>query len=99
MDGNCIEFVSTGCLTRKWLRFDQTIRNLTSGDLGILLVVIRLGATRRKKTMAEYLLDLFQERGENEKFDLVRVECLQMIGLMVVMLMSYSRVVSVALVL
>ena len=49
--------------------------------------------------MAVYLLDLFQERGENEKFDLVRVECLQMIGLMVVMLMSYSRVVSVALVL
>ena len=99
VDGNCIEFVSTGCLTRKWLRFDQTIRNLTSGDLGILLVVIRLGVTRRKKTMAVYLLDLFQERGENEKFDLVRVECLQMIGLMVVMLMSYSRVVSVALVL
>ena len=99
MDGNCIEFMSTDCLTRKWLRFDQTIRNLTSGDLGILLVVIRLGVTRRKKTMAVYLLDLFQERGENEKFDLVRVECLQMIGLMVVMLMSYSRVVSVALVL
>ena len=50
MDGNCIEFVSTGCLTRKWLRFDQTIRNLTSGDLGILLVVIQLGVTGLKKT-------------------------------------------------
>ena len=45
VDGNCIEFVSTGCFTRKWLRFDQAIRNLTSGDLGILLVVIILGLT------------------------------------------------------
>ena len=49
--------------------------------------------------MAVYLVYLFQERGENEKFDLLREECLQMIGLMVVMLMSYFRVVSVALVL
>ena len=27
--------VTTGWCTRKWLRLDQTIRNLTSGDLGI----------------------------------------------------------------
>ena len=28
----------------------QTIRNLTSGDIGIPLVVIQLGVTRMKKT-------------------------------------------------
>ena len=46
-----------------------------------------------------YLLDLFEDRGEKGQCDLVCEECLWMIGLMVVMLMSYSRVVSVVLVL
>ena len=46
----CMELVATDWCTRKWLRFDQTIRNLTSGDLGIPLVVIQLGVTRLKKT-------------------------------------------------
>ena len=46
-----------------------------------------------------YLLDLFEGRGEKGQCDLVCVECLWMIGLMVVMLMSYSHVVSVVLVL
>ena len=46
-----------------------------------------------------YLIDLFGERGEKGQCDLVCVERLWMIGLMVVMLMSYSRVVSVVLVL
>ena len=45
-----MEMVAAGCCTRKWLRFDQTIRNLTCGDLGIPLVVIELGVTRLKKT-------------------------------------------------
>ena len=27
-----MEFVAAVCCTKKWLRFDQTIRNLTSGD-------------------------------------------------------------------
>ena len=44
-----------------------------------------------------YLLDLFEERGEKGQCDLVCVERLWMIGLMVVMLMSYSRVVSAVL--
>ena len=35
--------------TRKWLMLDQTVRNLTSGDLGTPFVVIRLGVTRLKK--------------------------------------------------
>ena len=44
-----------------------------------------------------YLLDyLFEERGEKERCD---VERFQIIGLMVVILMFYSRVVSVVLVL
>ena len=28
----CMKFVSAGWCTKKWLRFDQVIRNLTSGD-------------------------------------------------------------------
>ena len=35
--------VAQGWCTTKWLRFNQTIRNLTSGDLVIPLVVIRMG--------------------------------------------------------
>ena len=46
-----------------------------------------------------YILDLFEERGEKGQCDLVCVEHLWMIGLMVVMLMSYSRVLNVVLVL
>ena len=59
-----MEFVATGCCTRKWLRFDQTIRDLTFGDLGISLVVSRLGVAGLKKIRAVYLLDLFQKREE-----------------------------------
>ena len=40
----------------------QTVRNLTSGDLGIPLVEIRLGVTGLKKTRVVYLLDLFERR-------------------------------------
>ena len=59
-----MEFVATGSCTRKWLRFDQTIRDLTFGDLGISLVVSRLGVAGLKKIRAVYLLDLFQKREE-----------------------------------
>ena len=45
-------------------RFDQIIMNLTSGDLGILLGVSRMGVTGLKKTRVVNLLDLFEERGE-----------------------------------
>ena len=62
-------------------------------------MVIRLGLTELQKTRVAYLLDLFEERGENGQCDLVRVEGLTMIRLMVVLLMSYSRAVSVVLVL
>ena len=78
-----------GWCTRKWLQLHQTIRNLTSGDLGILLVVIWLGVTGLKKTRVVCLSDLFERRGEKGQCDLVCVEHLSMIGLMAVMLMCY----------
>ena len=53
-------FVATGCCTRKWLRFDQTLINLTSGDLGILLVMSRLRVTGLKKAK----VDLFEGKKE-----------------------------------
>ena len=58
MDCKYMELVAARWCSRKCLRFDQTIRNLTSGDLGILLVVIQLGVNRLKKRVV-YLLDLF----------------------------------------
>ena len=94
-----MEFVAAGWCTRKWLKLYQNIRNLTSGDMGIPFVVIRLGVTKLKKIRFVYLLHLSEGRGEKGLYDLGYVEHLQMIGLMVVMLMSYSRVVSVVLVL
>ena len=72
------------------------MRNLTSGDLGILLVVIQLGVTGLKKTKVVHLLDLFEGRREMGEFDLVCLERLEMIGLMV--FLFYSRVVSAVLV-
>ena len=57
-----MEFVGAVWCTRKWLRLYQTIRNLTSGDLRILLVVIQLGVTGLKKTRLMYLLDLLEGR-------------------------------------
>ena len=54
-----------------WLRLDQTMRNLTSGDLGILFVVVQLRVNGLKKTKVVYLLDLFEGRGEKGQWDLV----------------------------
>ena len=48
-----------------------------------------------RKTRVLYVLELFEERGRKEQCELVYVERLKIIGLMVFMLMSYSRVVSV----
>ena len=39
----CMEFVAVSWCRRKWFRLYQTIRNLTSGDMRIPLVVIQLG--------------------------------------------------------
>ena len=68
-----MESVAAGWCTTKWLRFNQTVRNLTSGDLGIPLVVILLGVTRLRKTGAVYLLNLFERRGAKGQCDLVCV--------------------------
>ena len=56
-------FVAAGWRIRKWLRLDKTIRNITSGDLGIPLMVIQLRVNGLKKTRIKYLLDLFEGRG------------------------------------
>ena len=45
------------------------MRNLTSGDLGILLVVIQLGVTGLRKTNVVYILDLFEGIGEKGQCD------------------------------
>ena len=45
------------------VRSDQTIRNLTFGDVEISLVVIRLGVTRLKKTGFVYLLVVVWGKG------------------------------------
>ena len=57
------------------------------------------GVTRLKKTKFVYHLDLFREMGEKGWCDLVCVKCLKMIGLMVLLLMSFSRMVKTLLVL
>ena len=77
-----------GQCRRNWLRLYQTIKNLTDST----------GSTGLKKIRLVYLLHLFEGKGEKGQCDLVCVEYLWMIGLMVVMLISYSHVVSVVLV-
>ena len=83
-----MELVAVGWCTRKWLRLYQTIRNLTSGDFRIPLVVSRLGVTRWKRTRVVCLSDLFEGRWEKGQCDLVCVEHPSRIELMVVMIMS-----------
>ena len=69
-----MKFVATDCCIRKWWRLNQTVRNLTSGELAISFVLIQLGVTRLKKTRDFYLLDLFEGRREKGQCDLVCVE-------------------------
>ena len=45
IDCKCIECVAAGWYAAKQLRVDQTIRNVTCGNLEILLVVIGQGVT------------------------------------------------------
>ena len=80
--------VAVGWCARRWLRFHQTIRNLTSGHLGVPLVVSRLGLTRLEMTRVVCLSDLFEGRGEKGQCGLVCVERPLMIGLIVVIMMS-----------
>ena len=82
----------------KQLKLDQAIRKLTFGGLEIPLVVIGLGVTGLKKTGVVYLLGFWGERGggggEEGWWDFGGVERLGlMIGLMLVLLFSFPRVV------
>ena len=62
-------------------------------------MVIRLGAIGLKKIGLVYLLDLFGGMGEEGWCDLVSVNPLNMIRLIVVLLIYFSRIVSMVLVL
>ena len=69
VDCRCMEFVVAGWCARKWLRFYQTMRNKKS-------YFWWFGKSELKKTRVLYLLDLFEERGEDGQCNLVCVECL-----------------------
>ena len=100
MDSKCMELVAAGWCTTKWLRFNQTIRNVTSGYLVIPLVVIQLGVSGLRKTRVVYLLDLLERKGEQGQYDLVcGVSLGDCANTNLWMLMSSSRLVSVVLVL
>ena len=93
-----MEYLAVGWCRRKWLRLYETIRNLTSGEIGILLVVIRWEYQIEKDHDRVSPRPLRGKREEGTvRFSVL--EHLWMIGLMVVMLISYSRAVSVVLVL
>ena len=64
MDCKYMELVDVGRCTRKWLRFDQTVRNLPSGDLEIPLVVIQLGVTALKRQDCVSTRLVCEDRGE-----------------------------------
>ena len=76
VDCKCMKFVAVVWCVRKWLRLFQTIRIPHSGDLVILLVVIRLRVSRLKKNRVVYLLDLFEGRVGKGQCDLVCLDCL-----------------------
>ena len=93
-----MEYLAVGWCRRKWLRLYETIRNLTSGEIGILLVVIRWEYQIENDHDRVSPRPLWGKREEGAvRFSVL--EHLWMIGLMVVMLISYSRTVSVVLVL
>ena len=70
----CTELVAASWCIGKWLRLYQTILNLVPGNIGILLVVVRLGVAGLKKIRVMYLLDLFEGRGEKGQCDLACME-------------------------
>ena len=51
VDCKCMEFLTADWCTKMWLRLDQTIRNLNSGDSGSPLAVMRLRVTKLKKSI------------------------------------------------
>ena len=86
-----MEFRAAGCCTRKWLRLDQTIRNLTFSfgvkhSYNIIINPLQVEIINPSLThITIWLLTkqtLFEGKGEKEQYDLVCVERLQMTGLM-----------------
>ena len=59
-----MDVVAVGWCRRKWLRLYQTIRNLTSGDMGTLLVVIQQGVPNRKRSAHVSHRPVWRKRGE-----------------------------------
>ena len=72
VDCKSMGFVAADWCTVKQLRHDETVRNLTYGDLEIPLAVIRLGVTGLKKTELVYLLDMFGGSGKKGWYPLVK---------------------------
>ena len=64
-----MQLVAADWCTRKWLGFDQTKRNFTSGDLGIPLVTWWL-SIQIEKEKSVYFLDSFEGRGGKGQRDL-----------------------------
>ena len=79
----------------KQLRLDQAVRNLTCGDLEILIVVTGLGETglKRQGSCTSWIC-----LGKGGGVQMVRFRA-SLIGLTLVRLMSFSRMVSIVLVL
>ena len=97
----CTDFLAAVWCTGKWLRLYQTIRNLTSSEI-LWCGNIVCGDSTCSNWIEKYQArvpprPVLGKRGDGE-CDLSCVEHFWMIGLMVVMLMFYLRVVSVFLV-
>ena len=92
----CMEYVAIGWCKRLWLKLYETIKNLTFDDIGIPLVVIQMGVLDWKAS--GLCISLTFLRGEGA-VRFCGLEIFWVIGIMVVMLMSYSRAVKVVLVL
>ena len=92
----CMEYVAIGWCKRLWLRLYETIKNPTFGDIGIPLAAIQMGVLDWKGL--GLCISLTFLRGEGA-VRFTGLELFWVIGLMVVMLMSYSRVVKALLVL
>ena len=70
-----MEFAVIGwCTLMIKVHSSLNFRNLTSGDMEILLGMIQLRVTGLKKIRTVYFIDLLEGRGEKGQYDLVYVE-------------------------
>ena len=66
MDCVCIESAASGWYVWKYLKLDQTARDLNCGNWETLFVVTRLGATGLEKTCFVFFQDLFGGRKDGD---------------------------------